>query len=153
MVKSLGATEAYDYSDPASVDQINFYTNGELRYIWDTISTPATVAFCEKLLAKGGTYGSLLPGARIDREDVVNTISLAYSAIGEPMDKWGFKKDDTSEDFEFAKGWVEVVEALLTEKRLKPHPARTGNGLEGVMEGLHMLKEKKVSGEKLVYVL
>lgn len=94
-----------------------------------------------------------MPPAKVDRPDVRNSWNLAYSAIGEPVDKWGVKMDDTSEDFAFAKRWSEAVEGLLEEKKLKPHPVKVEKGLEKVFEGLDALRAWRISGEKWVYVL
>lgn len=78
---------------------------------------------------------------------------MGLTALGEPVDKGGYKIDDTSEDFEFMKKWVAIVEKLLAEGKIKAHPARVGHKMENIFEGLSLLKSDKVSGQKLVYVL
>lgn len=41
---------------------------------------------------------------------------------------------------------------LLEQGKIQPHPHRVKEGgLEGILQGLQDLREKKVSGEKLVY--
>jgi len=48
----------------------------------------------------------------------------------------------------------EVAEKLFAEKKLIPHPQKVnleGEGLEGVLKGLQIMRDGKVSGFKLVY--
>lgn len=101
----------------------------------------------------GGRYGFILSKGELQRDDVTNSFSLGYTALGEPTVKGGFRKDDCTEDFEWMRGWIAEVTPLLAEGKIKPHPAKVGKGLENVFEGLQLLKEDKVSGQKLVYVL
>ncbi|KIX01354.1 uncharacterized protein Z518_09079 [Rhinocladiella mackenziei CBS 650.93] len=152
LVKSLGAAAAFDYKDPGCVAQIKTFTNGELKYIWDTISLPATAEFCAEVIAPGGTYGSIL-GVKFPRDDVKCTFSLGYTAVGEPVKKPTTEKLDNSADFEFMKKWIEAVEPLLQQGRLKVHPPKVGRGLENVLEGCDLLRKDKISGQKLVYTV
>ena len=47
-----------------------------------------------------------------------------------------------------------MAQDLLARGMFRPHPAEVrGGGLEGVLGGLQDLREKKVTGRKLVYVL
>lgn len=57
-----------------------------------------------------------------------------------------------AKDFEFAKMWWGLCEGLLRDGKVVPHRARLeGRGLSGVLDGLQLLREGKISGEKLVY--
>jgi NADPH:quinone reductase-like Zn-dependent oxidoreductase len=161
LLLSLGADEAFDYSSPTCAANILASLPSRVEgvpYIFDTISTPAATALCEQVIAHGGRYGAILK-ARIEREDVINSFNLAYTVLGEKVDKYGWvvEQEDTKDDFEWAKGWAGVVEGLLREGRLKAHPARVGEGgkegLEGVLDGIVALREGRVSGVKLVYVV
>lgn len=153
LVKSLGAEAAFDYKDPDVTDQIKKYTNGNLKYIWDTIALPPTAEICAAVISPGGTYGAIL-NVKLPRDDVKQTFSLGYTAAGEPVKKWVFEYKDTTADFEFMKKWVsEVVDPTLATGRVKVHPPKLGKGLENVFEGLDLLKHDKVSGQKLVYTV
>jgi hypothetical protein len=56
------------------------------------------------------------------------------------------------EDFEFASKFWAVAEKLLAEGKVKPHrPNVRPDGLKGILNGLQLMREGKVSGEKLVY--
>ena len=89
------------------------------------------------------------------RKDVKFTHTLAYSALGDPYDKgWAKLEEGDMKDFEFAKRWVAVAERLWEQGRIQPHTPKIGQGgLEGILNGLELLKEDAVSGQKLVYEL
>lgn len=112
---------------------------------------------CADALCKGDDirYGCLLP-VEFPRKDVKVTHTLAYTAMGDPFDKGGSAKLEEGDvkDFEWAKSWVLIVEQLLMQGKIKPHrPDVRPGGLEGVLDGLNLLKNDTVSGQKLVYEL
>lgn len=50
--------------------------------------------------------------------------------------------------------FLSIAEKLWEEGKWKPHPTRVGSGgLIGVLGGMKEMKEGKVSGEKLVYLV
>ncbi|EXJ88567.1 hypothetical protein A1O1_05497 [Capronia coronata CBS 617.96] len=152
LVKALGAAAAFDYKDPDCAAKIKEYTHNNLKYVWDTISLPATTQLCAEVISPGGRYGSLLP-VKFPRDDVKCTQTLGYTSVGEPVKKPFADLPDNAADFEFAKKWIAEVESLLQQGRLKVHPLKVGKGLENVLDGLDLLRHDKVSGQKLVYVL
>lgn len=87
------------------------------------------------------------------REDIEVTRTLMYTVFGETFHhKCGVEYPASSEDFEFAKEFVNITEQLLQKGLLKPHPGKIGErGLEGALNGLQDLKEGRVSRNKLVY--
>ncbi|OQU93794.1 Alcohol dehydrogenase GroES-like domain-containing protein [Cladophialophora immunda] len=157
-VSSLGAVAAFDYRRPDCAQAIKSYTAGNLRYAWDCISTQSSAQICADALALAGEgdlrYGCLLP-VDFPRTDVLVTHTLAYTAIGEPFDQgWAKLAAGDTKDFEFARKWVTVAQGLLERGLLKPHePKIQPGGLEGVVEGLDILRKDSVSGQKLVYEL
>ncbi|RDW65095.1 hypothetical protein BP6252_10746 [Coleophoma cylindrospora] len=152
LVKSMGAVEVFDYRAPDCAEQIKKYTSNNLKLLWDSISSDASVKICSNILAPGGIYGALDP-VKLPRDDVKLSHTLAYLGLGEPVEKRGTKWEDNAKDFEFFKGWVPMAESLLAEGKIKIHPTRVGKGLEGVLDGMDFMKEGKVSGAKLVYTI
>jgi hypothetical protein len=71
-----------------------------------------------------------------------------------PFEFQGQVMESPLEKFESAVKFAEVAERLLAEGKIKPHPkdVREG-GLKGVLDGIQDLREKKVRGKKLVYLL
>ncbi|KAI1622990.1 zinc-binding oxidoreductase alcohol dehydrogenase [Exophiala viscosa] len=151
-VKSLGAAETFDYSDPDCAEKIRKYADNNLKYIWDTISLDSSAKICAEAIAPGGICGRIL-GVKVPRDDIKTTFSLGYTAAGEPVKKPFGDMPDNAKDFEFAKKWIETVEPLLQAGKIKVHPPKVGKGLESVLDGLDLMRNDKVSGHKLVYVL
>ena len=75
--------------------------------------------------------------------------------LGDPFDKGRVKSEHGEEkDFMFAKKWSVITEEFLAERKIQVHSPKVGDGgLDGVLDGLELLKNDKVSGEKLVYNL
>lgn len=152
LVRSLGADAVFNYKDPQSPAEIRKYTNNNLKYVFDCISLGPSAKFCDDAIStEGGEYSSLL-NVDIERANVNARSTLAYTSIGE-----AFKFGDTPmpakpEDFAHCVKFMPIAQSLLDSGKVKVHPPKVGkNGLQGVLEGLELLKTDKVSGEKLVY--
>ncbi|KAF9698039.1 hypothetical protein EKO04_003965 [Ascochyta lentis] len=158
-VASLGADAYFDYNSGEAAEQIQNYTGGHLHNAWDCISTAQSARVCAAALAgdcpvkyrallevNDSVLQSINPG-------VDNETTSSYTVFGE-----GFQKatwiEGRSQDFEFAKMFVENCEKLLEQgviKPVRPLVDLGGKGLVGVMKGLKHLKERRVSATKLVY--
>ncbi|RAH70537.1 zinc-binding alcohol dehydrogenase family protein [Aspergillus aculeatinus CBS 121060] len=152
LVKQLGADAAFDYKDPDTPAAIRRYTDNKLRLVLDTISVEASAKFCDEALStEGGEYSALL-AVGIERQNVNDRWTLAYTAVGEDFTFGETPMPAKPQDREFAARFWETATQLLAEGKIKVHRPKVGaRGLEGVMEGLELLKQDKVSGEKLVY--
>lgn len=154
LVKSLGATAAFDYKSPDCAKQIREYTNNNLKYAFDIISLGPSAKICADALSStsGCVYSALLP-VDMPRKDVDDHgFTMAYTAMGEYFTFGPIEFPAKQEDFEFAQMFWGMAEKLLGEGKFKVHPpsVRKG-GLKGVLEGLQEMREEKVSGQKLVY--
>ncbi|KAL4962423.1 zinc-binding alcohol dehydrogenase family protein [Aspergillus stella-maris] len=152
LVKSLGADEVFDYKDPEAAAKIREYTNDNLKLVIDTISLKASAEFCDNAIStKGGEYTALL-AIGVERENVNDRWTLGYTCVGEAFDFGETHWPAKPEDKEFSEKFAVIAEKLLGEGKVKVHKPNVGkDGLKGVLEGLQLLKEDKVSGEKLVY--
>ena len=148
----MGAIEVWDYHDPDCAEKIKKFTDNKLNLIWDTISSDSTAKLCAEVLAHGGKYGKFLSG-KFPREDAIVTTTIAYAATGEPFAKGSYEQEDTSAEFEFVKKWVAIVDPLLAAGKVKPHPQKVSRGFDGILEGMDMMRDGKVSGSKLVYIV
>ncbi|RDW83429.1 putative zinc-binding oxidoreductase ToxD-2 [Coleophoma crateriformis] len=155
LVKSLGADAVYDYRDPDCAAKIRSLISDDLTLVFDTIATTATAKVSAEAMSsgKGGIYCNLM-GVDAPRDDVKSIFYLGYSAMGRPYmfegEEWPFAPGD----YDLAKRFAVVVEGLLEQRLIKPHPVtvRPG-GLEAIPAGMQDLKDGKISGEKLVYVI
>ncbi|KAH8896314.1 putative zinc-binding dehydrogenase family oxidoreductase [Thozetella sp. PMI_491] len=159
LVKSYGATHAFDYRSKDCVEQIKKHTKNSLKYIIDCVSDPDTMEFCYKCLGRsGGKLTTLEPPPRYlhTREKTV-TLDwvLGPALMGKPI-AWPppMQRDADPALREFAKEWFGTIQKLLDQGKLRCHPMKVmEGGLAEIIGGLDMLKKKQVSGQKLVYPL
>lgn len=152
-MKSLGATEVFDYNEPNVGQKIREYTQNKLKLAWDTVSEGESANIVAEALSTepGCRYGSILPN-KFPREDVQYLSTLMYTIFGERFFFGPSEFPALPEDVEYTKEFFGITEKLLAEGKLKAHKAKVGkDGFEGVLKGLDDLKNGKVSGEKLVY--
>jgi len=160
-VKSLGADAAFDYSSKTCSNDIKAYTNNELKHVFDCISEgDSTKISVEAMSSEGGVYSTLLPISKMTVESinpqVTMKMTLGYTVVGEAF-KFGPQPYEAKpEDFEFGKTFWELSRGLLADGKVKVHRSSVnegGKGLEGALKGLQVMREGKVSGNKLVYTL
>jgi NADPH:quinone reductase-like Zn-dependent oxidoreductase len=157
-VKSYGAEAVFDYRSPTCAAEIRAYTKNSLKYVLDCISEPETMQFCYACIGRaGGKYTSLEPYAEFlhTRPTVKPDWVLGPMILGKPIG-WRppFKRNGDAEVREFAVKWFKTAQRLLDEGKLKMHPVRLmPGGFQGVLDGMDLLRNKQISGEKLVYRL
>lgn len=149
---------AFDYNDSDAISLLRDELGGKnLRFAWDTIANEASIAFCMEALSKGQAcrYASIkFPAPEIPVSGVEVVGTLMYSVFGEAFEKKGQHFPASPEDHEFAKVFLAYTEKLLHEGCLLPHRVRVGNdGLVGLLNGLQMMKDGQVRGQKLVYIV
>ncbi|KAF7546107.1 hypothetical protein G7Z17_g8659 [Cylindrodendrum hubeiense] len=152
LLKSLGADKVFDYRSPDAAAEIRKYTENNLKLVFDTIALESTAKFSDEALStEGGEYSSLLP-IGIERANVNARSTLAYTTVGEAFVFGSNPVPAKPEDKEYAQFFWDLAVKLLADGKVKPHtPSVRPGGLKGVLEGLQLLREDKVSGEKLVY--
>lgn len=148
----LGADSVFDYHDAQVGKRIRESTDDDLELVFDTISTPASAGICAAAISSaGGCYNGLL-SLKFPRDDVDTHISMAYDMIGESYRIGGQEVPGDSENFDFGCKWIPIVERLLEDQLLTPHPFQIKQGgLAGIPEGLQMLRKGIVRACKLVY--
>jgi hypothetical protein len=130
-------------------------TSDNLTQVFDTIATPVTAILSAEAMSstEGGTYCNLM-GVDAPRDDIKSIFFLAYSAMGRPYIYEGEEWPFAPEDYDVAKRFTVVAEELLEQGKITPHPATVRDGgLEAILAGMEDIKNGKISGEKLVYVI
>lgn len=152
LVRSLGADAVYDYKDAQAAAEIRKATNDNLKLVFDCISLESSAAFCDNAISTtGGEYSALL-NVKIERANVNDRFTLAYSILGEAFNFGETPFPAIPDDRAHGEKFLAVAQPLLDQGKIKVHPPKVGkDGLKGVIEGLQLLKTDKVSGEKLVY--
>ncbi|KAI8621296.1 alcohol dehydrogenase class-3 [Chytriomyces sp. MP71] len=159
----LGADKVFDYNSPTVAADIRAASNGGVALAFDCVSEAQSPRICaESFRPEGGKYSALLTiDAKLLTDINANikvSSTLAYTATGEPVVKpaWGLNLPANLVDFEFAKKFGLIANELLASGKVKVHTPSVnegGSGLDGVLKGLQLLREGKVSGKKLVYTL
>jgi hypothetical protein len=69
------------------------------------------------------------------------------------VEKRSTRYNDNTKDFEFMKRWSLIAESIIAEGKINVHFPKVEKGLIGVLEGMDLMKDGRVSGSKLVYTL
>lgn len=135
-------------------EKIRAATDGKLKNVFDTVNVESSAAICADAIGPtGGVYCDLL-GLDCPRADVQSIFFLGYGISGESYIFEGEEYEARPQDFEFAYGFLELAERLWAAGKFRPHPQRIGpRGLLGAVAGMQEMREGKVSGEKLVYLV
>ncbi|KAK8126998.1 zinc binding enoyl reductase [Apiospora kogelbergensis] len=158
LVKSYGAEAVFDYHQTSCPDEIRAYTKNSLKYVLDCISEPETMQFCYKCIGRlGGKYTALEPFPQFlhNRPTVQPDWVLGPTLLGKRIG-WGapFEREGDPEVREFAVRWYETAQKLLDDGKLRTHPLQQmPDRLNGVLDGMEILRKKQVSGKKLIYSL
>lgn len=176
LLKSLGATAVLDYHDPAVVDKVKAATGDTIRLGLDAIGQPETQELSQRVFGPAG--GKLLTlmwanKTRV-REDVelkctcppppephrdfanrsILAVALVHTGLGLAIDMPGARFPASPEDTAEMVAFAASVPRLVEQDRLRPNPIRRlEGGLAAIPEGLKLLEEGKVSGEKIVVLL
>ncbi|KAL1970223.1 hypothetical protein VTN77DRAFT_5383 [Rasamsonia byssochlamydoides] len=157
LVERYGAEKAFDYHSPTAVDEIRKYTKNALVYALDCFCDASSMIFCYGALGRaGGRYTTLEP--YLERLHTRKTVKpdwvLGPALFGKKIawnGPYGLEGDPQLRVF--GREWFLCAQRMLDRGEIVPHPARVGEkiGLEGVLDGLELLRKRAVSGEKLVY--
>jgi NADPH:quinone reductase-like Zn-dependent oxidoreductase len=140
MVKTLGADHVFDYNDPSVLDKIKELTKESL-------------AICSKTLPTGASYHYIGP-VKPDRSDINFQFVMGVLYFNAPFKIQDQVPPAPPELFQGAVDFVKVAEQLLAEGKIKTHPKDVRKGrLRGVLDSIQDLRDKKVHGKKLIYVI
>ncbi|KAK2052083.1 GroES-like protein [Colletotrichum caudatum] len=158
LVKKYGAEEVFDYNDPDCGKKIKQYTRNTLSYIIDPFADLKSVALCYEAMGRaGGRYACLemYPDYVLERPSIKVFFVMGMALLGHRLDlDHGYERDEDPELRAFGIGLYKVLQKLLNGGRMRPHPLRElEEGFEGILKGVDMLKNKEVSGQKLVIAL
>ena len=159
LVRSRGAGAEFDYSDPDTPAAIKKYTGGQLKHVLDCISDTQSVEACFGAMARvGGRYASLelVPDDILGKRRAVRArLVMAFEILGEEVRlPGGYGKPADPAKRELGVRFFAMFQHLLNEGKLVPHPTqRVEGGLDGIMEGLQLLKSGSLSGKKLTAIL
>jgi NADPH:quinone reductase-like Zn-dependent oxidoreductase len=140
LVKSRGADAVFDYHDPECASLIKGYTDGEIYYVLDCVSTELSYKLIADALPetpqKPVQVVTLLPTDAWPRKDITATAILAYTTFGKAFTKFGIDFPEIAPHFDYGVMFWKLSQKLLAEGKVKPHPVvlRKG-GLAGIPGG------------------
>ncbi|KAI8810293.1 chaperonin 10-like protein [Cladochytrium replicatum] len=145
LVRSLGASEVFDYSDSAVVSKIKGAAPS-LRYGVDAVSLGGSFEkVVEALGPDGGAVATVSKPAEISRENVT-----AAPLFAGKFNNWDGKNDEAAKAgrklLDYAEGWL--AKGDLTPNNAVVVPG----GLEGIEEGWALIA-KGVSAAKVVHII
>ncbi|TLD11805.1 hypothetical protein PspLS_11640 [Pyricularia sp. CBS 133598] len=176
LVKSAGATAVFDYhTGPGDCEaKIREHTSDRLRLAIDCIASPFSMSVCYSALSRAEStrpgqnegvgvvvghsrYIALnsYPVSGHTRRAVRPSWVFAMSAFGKPVEWTGpYKCEARLGDRKFAAKWMhKMIPRLLEQGAIKPLAKIRvmGKLLVNLRDGLQLLDEGRVSGEKLIY--
>ena len=103
---------------------------------------------------RGGQYTSLTELEKLPRDDISNTGTAVYTILGQRFKFGDYEVPADQTDVHFAVKFLKIATDLLERGKIQVHrPDVRVGGLEAVLQGLQQVREKKVSGVKLVYCI
>ncbi|KAK6456574.1 zinc-binding oxidoreductase [Scheffersomyces xylosifermentans] len=159
-LQDLGADAVFDYKDPNVVSDIKSYAKGSIHYALDTVASATTYQATYDATEGADSVGIdnllTLNGSVIETKKdrkVHFGQSLAYTALGESINLGMGVIESTPElQKDFAHFWEKVLPPYISEIKTSNLKVLTP-GLASTNEALDLLKQDKVSGEKVVFRL
>ncbi|CAG8923341.1 unnamed protein product [Penicillium salamii] len=155
LVRSYGADLVFDYSSPTCAEDIRVATKNTLRFALDPFAEAKTVRLCYAAIGRtGGRYCALeqYQESLCTRKTVKHELVMGGAISGQGVElpePYGIAP--RPEIGIWARKWYRNVQELIDEGKLKPCPMQVlGGKFEGILEGLDLLRNGKVSGKKLV---
>ncbi|KAI3317089.1 GroES-like protein [Xylariaceae sp. AK1471] len=158
LVRRYGAEEVFDYHDSACAQKIKDYTRNALAHVLDPFTDAKSIALCYGAMGRaGGRYACLemYPDYVLDSKRIKVGFVMGPALLGHRLAlDYGYERDPDPEMRSFGVRWYQSLQQLLDQGKLRSHPLRELEGrFEGILKGVHMLKNKEVSGEKLVVAI
>ena len=161
LLKSLGADHVFNYNDKEVIEKIRTAGEGKIHFALDTVSSLET--FQSVYDATSGTNEGtvaidnllLLNSEQIETDNSRTNVkfgkTFVHTASGKPTVYSGITiAPDADLAADYAIFWHSILPGYLPKLR-HPNLKVLKSGLESVQEGLSLLMNKKVSGEKVVF--
>ncbi|KUM58244.1 hypothetical protein ACN42_g8916 [Penicillium freii] len=156
LVKSRGAEAVFDYHSATCAADIKAYTRSSLGHVLDIITDTSSQAICHGAMGRlGGRYTALEapsdvlnPRKRTVRMDFV----IGLCALGTEVALQGeYYRQADKEARRHVGQFFDEMQVFVDEGKLIPHPHRLlQEGYQNILKGIEDLRQRKISGEKLV---
>lgn len=149
----------FDYHSPTCAAEIRSYTRNTLAYALDCVSQADTTQLCYGAIGRaGGRYVALEPyreKVTAARPTIDPSWLMVLTIFGRKVALDGvYGRDARPGDREFGAHLFATVQPLLDRGLMTTHPIKVaGEGWNGVMKGVDMIRSQAQSGQKLVYLV
>ncbi|KAH2134561.1 hypothetical protein KXV68_009649, partial [Aspergillus fumigatus] len=155
LVRSLGATHAFDYRDANVVESIMAATDSKLKYVFDTIGNDSSSATSSQAISEqGGVLCTVRPGKafteNVTKQTKVTDV-LVWTAFLKGHKYKDFYWPPHKEDHELSAKFFEELPKLLSSEAIKPNTPKLLEGLDSVPEGFQEYRNRVISNYKIVY--
>jgi NADPH:quinone reductase-like Zn-dependent oxidoreductase len=160
-LQKLGAEKCFDYHDEDVLKHVKSYAGDKITAAYDTITIPPTTADTYELLSSSKP-SVLLTSLAFDESTLQHKKSnakimfpLAYLALDD-VKQFGPKNAEIKSPPGLHESAVKAVAHVNKHLAEQPHAIRhmpiavLPNGFDSIPEGLDLLRQGKVSGEKVV---
>ncbi|QQK39473.1 Polyketide synthase, enoylreductase [Penicillium digitatum] len=155
LVTSYGADIVFDYNSPTCAEDIRAATNNTLRFVLDPFAEAKTLRLCYAAIGRtGGKYCALeqYQETLCSRKTIKHELVMGGAISGRGVElpaPYGIPP--RPEIGVWARSWYAELQELINSGKLRPCPIQNVPGqFEGILEGLDMLRNGKVSGKKLL---
>ncbi|KAI2618237.1 hypothetical protein GGR54DRAFT_606646 [Hypoxylon sp. NC1633] len=156
LAQEYGADKVYDYKAPNCAQQIRTDTGNTLEYAIDCFAEDSSMRFCYAAVGRaGGHYVALNPyNDTLATRKVITPDWILATRIAGDGSKWPIPYACEPEPRlkELAGPLFERIQVLLDAGKIRPHAVRLEEGgLPGLLNGVSMIRNGEISGQKLVY--
>ncbi|KAL9571858.1 hypothetical protein ACKAV7_004004 [Fusarium commune] len=139
LVKSYGASAVFDYQDPNCTADIRKHTKNKIKPLVALAVNTALEPYSEAVART----------RKVVKPDWIMGPQMLGKEIRWPEPHW---RPANAEMGEFGVYWTAVLRKLLDNGLIRPHPIVVKQGgLPEVLGGIEDIREKRISGKKLVF--
>lgn len=158
LVKSYGADEVFDYRAANCAADIRKHTKNTLAYAIDCYAESSSMKFCYAAVGRaGGAYTALNPyDDHLATRKVIKPDWILATRIAGDGSDWPapYACEPEPRLRELAGPMFAKIQALLDDGKIRAHPVLVEKtGLNGILDGVGLIRRGEVSGQKLVYSL
>ncbi|CAI7579209.1 unnamed protein product [Penicillium viridicatum] len=155
LVKSLGASHAFNYRDAIVAESIKAATNSSLKYVFDCIGNDSSsVTASHAISEQGGSLCTVRPGKafteNVTKQTKVTDV-LVWTAFLKEHKYKEFAWPPHKEDHELSTKFFEELPKLLSSGVIKPNIPKLFGGLDSVPTGFQEYRDGAISNSKIVY--
>ena len=158
LARRFGAEKVFDYRSDTCAADIRAYTKNQLAYALDCVTQADTTQLCYESMGRaGGRYVALEPFRDTIAQTRPLTVEPSWLMVltifgGKVALAGDYYREANPEDREVGARLFSASQTLLDRGLIDTHPVKLMPGRwQGVLQGVDMIRNQPLSGQKLVY--